>query len=373
MSQFTDYYTIEVGSNSAAGRGPGMEKMVKRKISYVLMALIFIGIAPLVAADSGIGFNIRFFDRQVYHIDQGPIFIQVTITNNNPMPFRFRLANERAFSIDFDVRTAANRPVQAATNLVRTRSQSRQVFFREISIAAGESFSFVEDLRDFVTFTQSGTFVVQARLYPELIQTITHSGAAWHAAASPGITPGTILTAAGQPLVSNRLSLNIRPPLLIGPDGIPLELDVAVHAVLVRERLPPDEVVSYVIAARQRGQWERFFLYLDLEAMMLRDGYRRRQWLAESEEGRRWMLARYRQDLMNAEVDEAFSLIPIHYVIERTVFTATEGTVTTTQYFREGMFIQRKRYEWYLERRDGIWTVVGFSVFLLGAVDSLPQ
>ena len=346
---------------------------MKRTISYILTALILMGLAPLAAADSGIGFNIRFFDRQVYHIDQGPILIQATITNNNPMPFRFRLANERAFSIDFDVRTAANRPVEAATNLIRTRSQSRQVFFREISIAAGESFSFVEDLRDFVTFTQSGTFVVQARLYPELIQTVTHTGAAWHAAVSPGLTPGTILTAAGHPLVSNRLSLNVRPPLLIGPDGIPLEMDVATYAVLVRERLPPDEVVSFVIAARQRGQWERFFLYLDLEAMLRRDGYRNRQWLVESEEGRRWMLARYRQDLMNAEVDEAISLIPLHYVIERTVFTAAEGTVITTQYFREGNFIQRKRYEWFLERRDDIWTIVGFSVFLLGAVDHLPQ
>jgi len=342
---------------------------VKRTVFYAVLVLM-LALPPLAAADSGIGFNIRFFDRRVYHIDEGPILIQVTITNNNPAPFRFRLANERAFSVDFDVRTAANRPVQAATNLVRLRSQSRQVFFREVSIAAGESFSFVEDLRDFVTFTQTGTFVVQARLYPELIQTVTQAEAAWHPA---GITPGSMLTAGGHPLVSNRLSLTIRPPLLIGPDGIPLELDAAVHAVLVRERLPPDEVVSYVIAARQRGQWERFFLYLDLEAMLRRDGYRNRQWLVESEEGRRQMLARYRLDLQNAVVDEAISLIPLYYVIERTVFTATEGTVITTQYFREGNFIQRKRYEWYLERRDDIWSIVGFSVFLLGAVDRLPN
>jgi len=362
---------------------------VKRTISFALIALILAGIAPRAAAEpaaeargrgsppgSGVGFNIRFFDRQVYHIDEGPILIQVTITNNNPLPFRFRLANERAFSIDFDVRTAANRPVDAAASLVRMRSQSRQVFFREISIAAGESFSFVEDLRDYVAFTQSGTFVVQARLYPELIQTVSHAGVAWHSGpmgVNPSIVPGGILAAGGPPLVSNRLSLSVRPPLVIGPEGIPLALDVETHAVLVRERLPPDEVISYIIEARQRGQWERFFLYLDLEAMLLRDGYRRRQWLTESEEGRRWMLARYRQDLQNAEVDEAISLIPLHYVIERTVFTAREGTVITTQYFREGNFIQRKRYEWYLERRDGIWMVVGFSVFLLGAVDSLPQ
>ena len=331
--------------------------MNRRHIPIILTLLILCGISPLAGQEnavSGIDFTIRFFDRQVYHVDQGPILVQATITNNNPMPFRFKLANERPFSVDFDVRTAANRPLQAAASLVSIRSQSRQVFFREISLSAGESFSFVEDLRDYVSFAESGSFVVQARLYPELMQT-----AAWQQT--------------GTPLFSNRLSLPVRPPLLIGPDGIPLDLAVGVQAVLVRERLPPDEVVSYVITARQRGQWERFFLYLDLEAMLTRDGYRRRQWLVESEEGRRQMVAQYRHDLQNAMVDELFSLIPIYYVIERTVHTTTEGTVTTTQYFREGNFIQRKRYQWYLQRTDDIWMVVGFSVALLGAVDSFPQ
>ena len=357
-----------MGSDSTANRSSGYGVTVKRTIFYILIALILTGITPLAAADSGIGFSIRFFDRRVYHVDQGAILIQATITNNSPQPFRFKLANERAFSIDFDVRTAANRPVPEAANLVRLRSQSRQVFFREISLSAGESFSFVEDLRDFANFTQSGTFVVQARLFPELIQTV-----ATNINAPQSISPGGVLAAAGLPLMSNRLSLNVRPPVTIGPDGIPIELYVETHAVLFRERMPPDEVVTYVLTARQRGQWERFFLYLDLEAMLQRDAYRRRQWLAESEEGRRRMLIRYRQELQNATVDEFLSLIPIYFVVDRTVFTANEGTVITTQYFREGNFIQRKRYEWFLERRDAIWMIVGFSVTLLGAVDSLPQ
>ena len=320
------------------------------------------GIAPLLMAQTGIDFNIRFFDRRVYFVEQNPIFVQVTITNNNPAPFRFKLADERAFSVDFDVRTASNQPVAAANALVRLRSQSQQVFFREISLAAGESFSFVEDLRDYSAFTQNGTHIVQARLYPELFQS-----------ANAAIVPGRTLAASGQALSSNRLSLNLRPDPFPGPDGIPLDLDVETGAVLVRERLPPDEVVSYLLTARQKGQWERFFLYLDLETMLSRDAYRRRQWLAESEEGRRRMVARYRQDLQNAEVDGEISLIPLRFIIERTEYTAGTGTVTTVQYFREGDFLQRKRYEWFLERRDEIWTIAGYSVVHLGAVDRLPE
>ncbi|MDR0512349.1 MAG: hypothetical protein LBG93_04520 [Treponema sp.] len=342
-----------------------------QKIFFAVLLLVLTAFSPLAAAVPGIDFNIRFFDRRVYRLDQDPILIQVTITNNSPQVFRFRLANERAFTVDFDVRTSANLPVQAAPSLISLRSQSQQVFFREISLSAGESFSFVENLRDFASFTHAGTFVVQARLFPDLIQTVTQAGF-WQGAAPAAISPGAAVAGAGLPLMSNRLSLNVRPPVTIGPDGIPVELDVAAYAVLFRERLPPDEVVTFVLTARQQGHWERFFLYLDLEAMLTRDGYRRRQWLVESEEGRRQMLIRYRQDLQNAVVDEFLSLIPIYFVIERTMFTANEGTVIATQYFREGNFIQRKRYEWYLRRTDDIWMIVGFSVTLLGAVDSLP-
>jgi len=311
----------------------------------------------LEGAEGEVTFNIRYYDKRIYYLEDDPVFIQITLTNNSPYPFRFKLADERAFSVDFDVRTNTNRAVEAADLLVRRRSQSQQVFFREISIEAGESFSFVEDLKDYSSFTRSGSYVVQARIFPELYQTID---------SSVGIGPGRTLAAQGRPLESNRLSLSIRPRLIPGPDGIPLELDVETNAVLVREKLPPDEVVSYLLSARQKSQWEKFFLYLDLEAMLSRDAYRRRQWNAESEEGRQRMLVRYRQDLQNAVVDGDISLIPMDFAVERTVYNTQTGTVIVLEYFRVGSYTEKKRYTWYLEKKDDIWTIVDYSVVNLG-------
>jgi hypothetical protein len=307
--------------------------------------LVFCAVALLPAAEAGIDFSIRYFDKRVYYLEQDPIFIQVTVTNNSPYTFRFKLADERAFSVDFDVRTNSNRVVEAADILVRKRSQSQQVYFREVSVEPGESFSFVEDLKDYAALTQSGTYVVQAKVYPELYQTIRSE--------SLGV-------------LSNRLTLNIRPHLIPGPDGIPLELDVETNAVLVREKLPPDEVVRYLLTARQKSQWEKFFLYLDLEAMLSRDAYRRRQYSAESEEGRRRMVARYRQDLQNSVIEGDISLIPMNFVIERTTYNGQTGTVTVLEYFRIGSYTEKKRYTWYLEKRDDIWTIVDYSVVNLG-------
>jgi hypothetical protein len=305
----------------------------------------FVLAAALASADEGGGVDmrIRFFDKRVYYVEDRPLFVQVTIANQGPGPYRFKLADDRMFSVEFDVKNTANRMVEPAALLRQKRASSQQVFFREITVESGESFSFVEDLRDYADLSQSGAFIVQARLYPELIR---------------GSGPAA--------LESNRLNLSLRPPAIPGPGGIPLAMDVETNAVLVRENLAPDQVVDYTLRARQKSQWEKFFLYLDLEAMITRDGTRQRQWRAESEEGRRQMLARYRAELQSAVVDTDISTIPREFNIERTTYNAQEGTVMVLEYFSVGNYIEKKQYTYNLRRQDGIWTIIDYTVLNLG-------
>ena len=143
-------------------------------IAFALLSLIFVHTTPAqiqVSKQGEVEFNIRFFDRRIYYVTANPVLIQITITNNSPSPYRFKFADDRAFSIDFDVRTMTNRQLPQSDRLIRNRTVNRQVFFREISIESGESFSFVEDLREFTSFSQIGSFRVRARFYPELFRT----------------------------------------------------------------------------------------------------------------------------------------------------------------------------------------------------------
>jgi hypothetical protein len=320
-------------------------------------------VGPNGAGENGVDFSIRFFDRRVYHVSSDPIKIQVTITNNSPRPYRFKLADERVFSLDFDVRTLSNRPLEPADALVRKRTQLQQVFFREIAVETGESFSFVEDLRDYVRLNEHGSFVVQARLHPELIRLSDNRPVANNAGLA---TFPASLPAGPELLESKRLSLSVRPPVVQGPDGVPLEMDIATGAVLARERMAPDQVVDYTITARQRSQWERFFLYLDLESMLSRDAVRQRRWNAESEEGRRRMIEVYRQELRNPTADGSISVIPNDYEIERTQYGAFDGTVTVLKKFRSTTFTELKRYTYYLQMKDNVWAIVDYSVVNLG-------
>jgi len=332
---------------------------------FILLLAVFGIILPLnvvageTTAATGIDFSIRFFDKRIYYAESDPIYIQVTITNNSPLTYRFKLADERVFSLDFDVRTMSNRILDPADVLVRKRTQYQQIFFREIAVEAGESFSFVENLRDYVKINQAGSFVVQARVYPELLR----SGS--NAAATTATAVANTAATAPVSFASQRLNLNIWPPLATTAEGIPLEMDVATGAVLVRERLAPDQVVDYMINARQKSQWEKFYLYLDLEEMLKQDGARQRKWLSESEEGRKRMVDQFRQELKNSSTD-GISVIPTDYLIEMTRYNNFEGTVTVLEKFKNLSFTEVKRYTYYVRFKDNVWTITGYSVTNLG-------
>jgi hypothetical protein len=67
--------------------------------------------------------------------------------------------------------------------------------------------------------------------------------------------------------------------------------------------------------------------------------------------------------------DESYnliSLIPMNFTVERTVHNGQTGTVTVLEYFRVGTYTEKKRYTWYLEKKDDIWIIVDYSVVNLG-------
>jgi hypothetical protein len=315
---------------------------------------LFVFILVPVLAGANVELNIRFYDKKVYYVagsvpggvpanSSDPIYVQATINNNSSAPFRFKLAEDRVFSVDFDVRNLANQSRAPADYLLRKRSESRNVFFREITVEPRESYSFIEDIRNYADLSDPGSCVVQARLFPELFRTADET-----------------------PLVSNRLNLNLRPPLLSGPDNIPFELDAATNAVLERKKLPPDEVISYMLDARIKGQWEKFFLYMDIPAMISRDAARHRAFLNESEEGRLRMIARYREDLQSSVIDGDIAAIPSDYRVEQTAYNNDIGTVVVTEWFTTGRITERRRYTYALRRNDGFWFIQDYIPVKLG-------
>ena len=324
------------------------EFQVKQLFSVLTIALV----CSLMTATAeeilpGAAFSIRYHDRSIYYPGNSPsepINIQLTITNKGPQTLRFKLADDRSFSLYFTARTTRGQALENAPAWMIKRAANREVYFREVSLEPGESFSIVENLKDYLVITAPGMYVLDCDFYPELKR----------------------LSGSSEPsIASNRLTLEIKPsPSAAATSVMPIHPKTA--EILKPQAMPPDEVISYILTSRQRSHWDQFFLYLDLDEMIKRDPARKRRFAAESEEGRIAMIDNYKNELSQARIDKDISTIPYKFQIERTTYAGNDGVVTAIEWFQYPTFAEKKRFTYYLVSRDGIWRVVNYTVDNLG-------
>lgn len=293
----------------------------------------------LVASGSAtaLSVSIRFYDRQLYFTDS-QIEVHTTLLNDTAETVRFRLADERVFSLDFQVRTTTNRPVEVSPQFTTERS-ANQVFYREVTLEPGEELSFVEPLNRYVQLDSAGAYLVTARFYPSLYTDPSQDF-----------------------LTSNTLTLSVRPGTGTPEELREASLAVATEETLRRQDVPPDQVIRFMLDARIRDNWPRFFLYIDIEALYRQNSSRERRYLAMSEQERIEVLERFREQLVAGSLSEEIITVPSEYDILETTYTATEGEVVVRQRFEYPGFTETKRYRYSLERRGGFWRVTGYTV-----------
>lgn len=318
---------------------------------FSVCVCLFLCVGAFFASENqilpGADVSIKFYNRTVYYPGNSasePIFITLSITNNGPGTLRFKLADEHSFSLDFNAVNTKNRPLEHTETWLRKRNSNQQLFFREISLESGEAYSFTENLKDFISIVSPGMYILDCAFYPELKSTTGND--------DPTIR-------------SNRLTLEIKPSP--GAAAVKLTPISPVTAEVLQTRdIPPDQVINYMLTARQKSYWEQFFLYLDLEQMLSRDPARGRRYKAESETGRFTMTENYKSELTQSSIDKDISTIPVEFKIERTTYTETDATVVVLEWFDYRTFREKKRFTYYLSTRNGIWYIFDYKVDNLG-------
>jgi hypothetical protein len=312
--------------------------VIRKTLIAVHAALFLFIIAATTAAD--VKLSIRFFDKRIY-FPGSEIPVVVTISNESEHTYRFKLADDRVYSLSFEARTPTNRLLELSDGYKVAMSRSGPVFYRELAIKPGEQYSFREDLSRFVRVDEPGNYSVQASFFPELST-----------------------SAAASPIPSNVLGLSVRPSPGIPPASEAIR--AATGEALKAQAIPPDEVVRRTIVARQKSQWNEFFLYLDLESLLARDQDRKRQYDAESDEGRRRMIERFRADLQTSVVDNDIVVQPYYFEVLETRYTDSKGFVAVLEKFQSGQLRLVKEYRYVLQRRDEVWQIVDYTVFNKG-------
>jgi hypothetical protein len=163
---------------------------------------------------------------------------------------------------------------------------------------------------------------------------------------------------------SNKLSLHIRPPVATPEERVRIEQETG--RMLEREKMAPDDVVDYTIRARQKSQWEKFFLYLDLESLYRRDPKRESRYQRYSEEDQRRILSQFRKELQQEVVDRDILLVPSSFEILKTSYTPYKATVIVKAKFKFPDFTEVKQYSYFLTRKDLFWLITGYDIINLG-------
>lgn len=314
------------------------------KKSILIQLLLLLVCSILFATNpQGIIFSLRFFEKTIYYLGDSdyPIQFEATIINNSPQSYRFKIANNRVSNYNFNVITPTNISLGPAAEYTIAKSSNQPLYYREITLEPGEKYGIVIKLTDFIELKKPGLYSVQCIFYPELF------------------------TAEKSPLLkSNKLSLNIRPPVDTPEERVLIEQETG--RMLEREKMAPDDVVDYTIRARQKGQWEKFFLYMDLESLYRRDPKRESRYQRQSEEEQRRVLSQFRKELQKEVVDRDILLVPSSFEILKTSYTLYEATVIVKTKYKFPDFTEVKQYIYYLTRKDRFWLITGYDIINLG-------
>jgi hypothetical protein len=300
-------------------------------------------VSALSAAEAGVRLSIRLYNTRIYYLGdtEHPVQVEIVVTNDSSGTYRFKIANNRVFNFDFQATTAKNLLLDHSQEFTTAKLLNQPLLYREISLEPGEKYGLVVELSDYIAVREPGLYDLHALFYPDL-----------------NLDPGAAS------LRSNSLALSIRPPLASAEARAALEPETG--KPLEREAIPPDEVVSYTLRARQRSQWEKFFLYLDLESLYLKKPERARSFTRMSEEERKATLKTFESELRQQSVDRDILVIPSSFEIVQTKYTPFEAEVLVIEKFQYRDYTEVKRYTYTLIRSDSIWVITDYDIQNLG-------
>lgn len=318
---------------------------MKRVLITIIAAFLVFAQTAIAQESPKADVSIRFYDKTMYYPEtpsENPVNVHVTISNTGTSTLRFKLANDRMFSIDFQAFNVKNTQLPQTQSLLRKRTTNQTIYFREISLEPGEEMSFVENLKDYLTIKDPSIYYVELTFYPELYQEKEVSFA------------------------SNRLTLEIHPSPSAATSSV-LPVQSGTTTLLQAEPISPDKVIEQTIIARQRSLWDQFFLYMDVEEMLKRDPSRQRKYALASADARSEMIRAFKADLMQERIDTNIVAIPYKFEIETTTYSQTEGIVQVLEYFKNDTYTEKKRYTYNVRQRDGIWQIYDYTVDNIGS------
>ena len=284
--------------------------------------------------------SIRFYDQKVYFLGD-PIQVEAVITNTGTDTLRFKVADNRFFNLDFDVRTTTNVGLDHAKEFTIARNSDQPVFFREMSLEPGEKYGIVVDLTTYARFPRPGQYVLQATFFPELFRGPDSSA-----------------------MKSNRLALNVKPPVATAEEKAVVEAETG--ALLARQVAPPGrggELDDLRAAEEPVGE----VLPLPRPGVAAEEEPRQGQELPQCHgRGAAADGGPVPPAAAAMTIQQDISVIPSSFEIQKTTYDAAEATVQVLEKFKYPDYTELKAYTYHLKKIDRYWIINDYEIRNLG-------
>ncbi len=315
-----------------------------KKLSIAIF-LLFITAAYAFSVSDDITCKIRYYNKKIYYTGDN-VTLRVELFNNSPENFTFQVSEPRHYNIKLTLKDLTGRELEDQYKFSRELNSVQHVYYRNMTILPGEFFAFNIYLEDMVDIKEAGLYFLQLDFFPGM-----------------GFSK--------QPIKSNILDLSIRPD--IGVSQYQRVIDEKTGEILKKEKKGPDAVVEYMLKSLQKAEYEKYFLYLDLEKLMLKSESRRERYSRLSETDRYNMVKEYRESLLNlmqtdyrTAKSEDIIYVPVSYTINKTWYTQDHGEVLVTEKFKYEDLTEIKDYTYKLTKIDDIWMITDYIVINKG-------
>ncbi|WP_445436082.1 hypothetical protein [Candidatus Borreliella tachyglossi] len=305
---------------------------------FVFASLAFVPFILFPRDYKGLDFKIKFFNQSIYRVNSN-VSIEVSLSNLSDDLITLEMGDINTFGFDFDVADTTNLRVKRPIEYVKDRSKNVAIPVRTLSLRPNERFSVVMSLNQFVQFNKDGVYFVKGVFFPDISD--PHKR-----------------------IESNVITLFLKPKM----DDASEKVDFAnlasnheIQDVLKRENLSPDKIVEYLFGALRLGEKEKFFLYIDLESLILNDQNKSYLYKHELKTGSSNMLEEYKEYLWSGSNSD-ISKAPNKFSIVETTYTDSTGKVVSDLYFDDGHFYITKRYTFFFKKYDSYWIIYDYTV-----------
>ncbi len=273
------------------------------------------------------------------------IYLNVVLLNKSGTVQSSYISEDKRHSFDFSIVTTRNQEIEYKKEYITYFYRVQNIYMSKITLMEEEGYLYKILLNDYYDLNMTGQFYITGYYYPNLKTNNDRSNA----------------------IKSNQLVINIREKNFDDRHFVnTVEIDDTNGTpVETLKKIPPDEVVDYMLSARMKRNWDRYFLYMDMNELIKTNTIFGRDFNKKNLEQQRELIKNYKDYLKKDNIND-INFLPHKFDIVKTTYSQSEAKVDVIVQFKTLDFIEQRYYTFFLHKNGEYWFVYSYEVMDMG-------